>query len=108
VGAMRNGMVVHASARGLAELDSRRPLTTDTVFNVASISKQFTAFSILLLEDREALSLDDPLIKYIPELAASARGVTLRHLIHHMGGLRDYMALLTLRGRRVSDGATQF
>lgn len=108
VAAMRKGIVVHASARGLAVLDTRRPLATDTVFNVASLSKQFTAFSILLLEDREALSLDDPLIKYIPELAASARGVTLRHLIHHMGGLRDYMALLTLRGRRVSDGATQF
>jgi CubicO group peptidase (beta-lactamase class C family) len=108
VGVMRNGSLQHASAYGLADLDQRKPLDTNSIFNIASISKQFTAFSILLLDQRKSLSLDDPLIKYVPELSASAKGVTLRHLVHHMGGLRDYTALLMMRGRRMSDGATQF
>jgi CubicO group peptidase (beta-lactamase class C family) len=105
---MRHGKLLRAASQGLADLGTRQPLDANSIFNIASVSKQFTAFSILLLEDRKALSLDDPLIKYVPELSASARGVTLRHLLHHMGGLRDYTVLLMLRGRRMSDGATQF
>jgi CubicO group peptidase (beta-lactamase class C family) len=108
VAAMRDGKLLHTAAYGLADLAAHKPIDPGSIFNIASISKQFTAFSILLLADRKALSLDDPLIKYIPELSASARGVTLRHLLHHTGGLRDYTGLLMLRGRRMGDGATQF
>jgi CubicO group peptidase (beta-lactamase class C family) len=107
VGARRDGAMVHASAHGLADLAAGKKLSEHSVFNIASISKQFTAFSILLLDERKALSIDDPLTKYVPELAESARGVTLRHLLHHVGGLRDYEGLLMLRGRRLVDGATQ-
>lgn len=107
VGARRDGAMVHASAYGLADIATGQKLTGQSVFNIASISKQFTAFSILLLDERKALSIDDPLTKYVPELAASANGVTLRHLLHHVGGLRDYEGLLMLRGRRLVDGATQ-
>ncbi len=105
---MQRGEVIHASAHGLADIEARKPLTPDSIFNIASVSKQFTAFSILLLESREQLSIDDPLVKYVPELSASAQGVTLRHLIHHTGGLRDYMDLLLLGGRTTADGATQY
>ena len=105
---MRDGKLLHAPSYGMADIETHQPLDANSIFNIASVSKQFTAFSILLLEDRKKLSLDDPLIKYVPELSASAHGVTLRHLLHHMGGLRDYTALLMLRGRRISDGATQF
>lgn len=108
VGVMRNGALVHASGYGLADVAERKAIDPSSIFNIASISKQFTAFSILLLDERKALSIDDPLIKHVPELAASAPGVTLRHLIHHTGGLRDYDILLRLLGRRHSDGATQF
>lgn len=108
VGVARNGALVHSSAYGLADIAARKPLTADSVFNIASISKEFTAFSMLLLDQRKELSIDDPLIKYIPELAASAGGVTVRHLLHHIGGLRDYEGLLLLKGRRYKDGATQF
>lgn len=108
VGVERGGALVHASAYGLADIAVGKRLDAGSVFNIASISKQFTAFSILLLDQRKALSVDDPLIKHVPELAASARGVTLRHLLHHTGGLRDYETLLMLRGRRIVDGATQF
>jgi CubicO group peptidase (beta-lactamase class C family) len=108
VGVMRNGALVHTSAYGLADVAERKAIDPNSIFNIASISKQFTAFSILLLDERKALSIDDPLIKHVPELSASARGVTLRHLLHHTGGLRDYEILLRLLGRRYSDGATQF
>lgn len=107
VAVMHQGKVIHASAYGLAEVAERKPLTPGSVFNIGSVSKQFTAFSILLLEQRGKLSVDDPLTRYVPELATSAKGVTLRHLIHHTGGLRDYMDLLTLGGRTTADGATQ-
>jgi CubicO group peptidase (beta-lactamase class C family) len=108
VGVMRNGALLHASAYGLGDIGAHKPLDADSIFNIASVSKEFTAFSILLLAERKALSIDDPLIKYVPELSASAQGVTLRHLLHHMGGLRDYTWLLMLRGRSMSEGATQF
>ena len=76
VGARRDGAMVHASGHGLADIAAGNKLSEQSVFNIASISKQFTAFSILLLDERKALSVDDPLTKYVPELAASARGVT--------------------------------
>lgn len=106
--AMREGVMLHASGHGLADIAAGKALDAQSVFNIASISKQFTALSILLLDERKALSIDDLLIKHVPELAASAPRVTLRHLLHHVGGLRDYESLLILRGRRLVDGATQF
>jgi CubicO group peptidase (beta-lactamase class C family) len=107
VAVMREGEVVHASAYGLADVAKQKRLSPGSVFNIASVSKQFTAFSILLLEAQGELSIDDRLVKYVPELSASAGDVTLRHLIHHTGGLRDYMDLLLLGGRTTEEGATQ-
>jgi CubicO group peptidase (beta-lactamase class C family) len=106
VGVVQGGTLKHARAFGLADLERGRPLDTHSVFNLASVSKQFTAFALLLLEQDGKLKLDDPLAKFVPELAASSRGVTLRHLVHHTGGLRDYIELLTMRGRGDADGAT--
>lgn len=105
--AAREGGRVHTAAVGLADLSERTPLSVDSVFNIASVSKQFTAFAVLLLEQRGALTLDDPIVRYVPELSASASGVTIRHLLHHTGGLRDYSALLTLQGRKQSDAVTR-
>jgi len=98
VGVARDGNIIHAAAFGAADIEAKKPLTAQNVFNIASTSKQFTAFSILLLADRKQLKLDDPIVKYLPELAKSAKDVTINDLIHHMGGLRDYMALLMLQG----------
>jgi len=108
VGVSRGGAPVHSSAYGMSDIAAHRALDTGSVLNVASISKQFTAFSLLLLAQRHLLSLDDPVTKYVPELLPSAAGVALRHLLHHLGGLRDYEALLELSGRKTSQGATQF
>ena len=70
------------------------------------MSKQFTAFALLLLEQQGKLKLDDPVVKYLPELSASAHGVTLAHLVHHTGGLRDYIEMLYMKGRGDADGTT--
>lgn len=107
VGVMRKGELIHSAAFGLADVARAMPMDTDTVVEIASVSKQFTAFAVLLLEQRRLLSLDDPLLKFLPELAGSARGVTLRHLLHHTGGLRDYIALMEFVGRRWSDRVTR-
>jgi len=106
VGVVQNGALSHALAFGVADLERGKPLDTHSIFNLASVSKQFTAFALLLLEQQGKLKLDDPIAKHLPELAASSRGVTLRHLVHHTGGLRDYIELLTMRGRGDADGTT--
>jgi CubicO group peptidase (beta-lactamase class C family) len=106
VGVLQGGRVTHEAAFGLADLERGKPLDTHAIFNLASVSKQFTAFALLLLEQRGKLKLDDPLVKYVPELSKSAQGVTLRHLVHHTGGLRDYIELLTMKERGDADGAT--
>jgi hypothetical protein len=78
---------------GEASLEHGTPITTRTVFDIGSTSKQFTAFAILLLERDGKLSLDDDIRKYVPELQPMPRPVTVRHLMLHTSGLRDYLTL---------------
>ena len=106
VGVVRDGRLAHSQAFGLADVERNKPLDTHSVFDLASVSKQFTAFAILLLEKDGKLTLDDPIARYLPELEAGTKGVTLRHLLHHTGGLRDYIGILYMGGRKDSDGAT--
>jgi len=106
VGVVQDGALTQALAFGLADLERGRALDSHSVFNLASVSKQFTAFAVLLLEQDGKLRLDDPVAKYVPEIAASSPGVTLRHLFHHTGGLRDYIEMLYMKGRGDADGTT--
>ena len=106
VAVLQNGAIAHAAAFGLADLARNKPLDTHSVFNLASVSKQFTTFALLLLQQDGKLKLDDPVARYVPEIAKSSEGVTLRHLVHHTGGLRDYIELLTMKGRGDADGTT--
>jgi CubicO group peptidase (beta-lactamase class C family) len=106
VGVMQGGALAHALAFGLSDLERGKALDSHAVINLASVSKQFTAFALLLLEQQGKLGLDDPIVKYLPELARSAQGVTLRHLLHHTGGLRDYIEMLYMKGRDDADGTT--
>ena len=98
VAVLKDGRTIHARGYGLASLEHDVPIRPDTVFDIASISKQFTAASIVLLDLEHRLSLDDSIAKHVPELAATGRGVTLRQMLHHTGGLRDYLSLLDLAG----------
>ena len=99
---MKEGKIIYERGYGMADLDHNVPNTPTTVFHVASMSKQFTAASILLLAQQGKLSLDDPVRKYIPELPDFGMPVTIRQLIHHTSGLRDQWDLLGLSGWRYS------
>jgi CubicO group peptidase (beta-lactamase class C family) len=96
-----NGKVIYKKGYGMANLEHNIPISPHTVFDVASVSKQFTAFAIALLSKRGRLSLDDDVRKYVPELPEFERPVTIRHLVHHTSGLRDYGALLIMTGWRL-------
>jgi len=99
---IKDGKIIYERGYGMADLDHNVPNTPTTVFHVASMSKQITAASILLLAQQGKLSLDDPVRKYIPELPDFGTPVTIRQLIHHTSGLRDQWDLLGLSGWRYS------
>lgn len=98
VAVTRNGVVKIARAYGMADLAAHTPLTPDTPFNIASLSKQFTAMSIVLLAEDGKLSLDDSIRKWVPEVPSFGKTITLRELLNHTSGLRDYMTLLGIMG----------
>src|SRR5215469_17094834 len=102
LGIYKDGQIVYKHGYGMANLNDDVPIRPNTVFHVASMSKQFTAASILLLAQQGKLSLDDDVHKYIPELPDFGERITLRHLMHHTSGLRDQWALLGLAGWRYS------
>ncbi len=102
VGIFKDGQIVYKHGYGMANLNDDVPITPATVFHVASMSKQFTAASILLLAQQGKLSLDDDVHKYIPELPDFGERITLRHLMHHTSGMRDQWSLLGLAGWRYS------
>jgi CubicO group peptidase (beta-lactamase class C family) len=98
----RAGRVIYTHGYGMADLDHDLPITPASVFHVASISKQFTAAAILMLEEDGKLSIDDEVRKYIPELPDFGPRITLRHLLHHTSGIRDQWSLLGLAGWRLN------
>ncbi|MFC1614831.1 serine hydrolase domain-containing protein, partial [Gemmatimonadota bacterium] len=83
---------------GMASLDYGIPITPTTVFDIASISKQFTATSILMLDESGKLSLNDDIRKFIPEFPDYGSKIEIRNLIHHTSGIRDWVWLLILAG----------
>ena len=101
------GKVVWAGVRGVANLATGAKITTDTVFDIASVSKQFTATAILLLADEGRLTLDDPLSDHVPGLPAWATTVTVAQLMHQTSGIPDYIVLLQDAGNQYSDPTTQ-
>lgn len=103
IGVYREGRIVYSRGYGMADLNQGVAITPQTVFYVGSTSKQFTAFAITLLAEQGRISLDDPVRKYVPELPAYADRVTIRHLVHHTSGLRDYLNLWGVSGRTFAD-----
>lgn len=100
VSAMRQGAIVYKRGYGMANLEYGVPITPASVFHVASVSKQFTAFAIALLAAEGKLSLDDEIHQYVPEVPDHGAPITIRHLLHHTSGLRDQWALLSMAGWR--------
>jgi N-acyl-D-aspartate/D-glutamate deacylase len=87
---VRDGVVVKRVAYGRSDLANGVPIETDTAFNLASVSKQFTAMAILMLAEEGRLAYDDPIVRFLPELARFGEGVSIRHLLTHTSGLPDY------------------
>jgi CubicO group peptidase (beta-lactamase class C family) len=106
-GAMRGGKIVFSGAYGLADLKLKTPLTAASLFNMASVSKQFTAFTILQLQQEGLLKLSDPVRKYIPELGAFANDITLYQLLTHTGGIRDFVAMGEIAGTSPETSMTE-
>jgi len=100
----RDGRTLYSRAYGMANLAYGIPFETDTRTNIGSTSKQFTAFAIMLQADRGLLSLDDDIREHIPELPEFEETITVRHLITHTSGLREFLNLLTMSGRRLDHG----
>jgi len=103
LGIYRGGRILYAHGYGMANLELSAAITPQTVFDIGSTSKQFTAFAIHLLARDGKLSLDDDIRKWVPEIPDYGKTVTIRHLLHHTGGLRDYIVLLELQGVLVED-----
>ncbi len=100
----RDGRTLYSAAYGMANLAYGIRFTTDTRTNIGSTSKQFTAFAIMLQAERGALSLDDDIRKHIPELPEFDETIAVRHLITHTSGLREFLNLLRMSGRRLDHG----
>lgn len=107
LGISRDGHLVYARGYGMANLETGSAITPASIFHVASISKQFAAFSVALLAEDGKLSLDDPIQKYVPEIPVYARPITIHHLIHHTSGLRDQWSLLGMADWRGDDLITE-
>jgi CubicO group peptidase (beta-lactamase class C family) len=84
------GNVVHSVGYGLADLDRKSPITPDTIFHLASCGKQFTALGIMMLVEQGKLRLEDSVAKFFPSLARYSPQLTIRHLLLHTSGIRDF------------------
>ncbi|MDF1490385.1 serine hydrolase domain-containing protein [Tessaracoccus caeni] len=102
-----DGTLAWAGARGVADMETKEPLTEAGLFDFASVAKQFTATAILLLEKEGTLSLEDSLRDWLPELPSWAASITLAEMMRHRTGIPDYTWLLVDAGVDVSDLATQ-
>lgn len=98
VGVSLAGESVFEKAFGLAEMEHNVPNTAQTVFESGSVAKQFTASALVLLQQDGKLSIDDPVRKYIPELPDYGTPLTIRHMLNHTSGLRDWFSVRSLSG----------
>ncbi len=98
VGAEVDERRVVAKAYGMADLEHDVRNTADTIFEAGSVSKQFTAAAVLLLAHDGKLSLDDPIRKYVPELPEYPSRITIRHMLNHSSGLRDWGSIEAIAG----------
>jgi tricorn protease len=103
VAVVKEGEVLYKGAFGMADLEQRIPITTTTVFDTASVSKQFTGMAIAMLIEQGKVSLDDDVRKHLPKLPDFGSVITVGHLVFHTSGLRDWPTLFALSGRRLDE-----
>jgi CubicO group peptidase (beta-lactamase class C family) len=103
---VKDGRIVYEHGYGMANLELGVAITPQSVFDIGSVSKQITAMAILLLAQDGKLSLADDIRKYLPEMPDYASKITIRHLLHHTSGLRNYTDLFDLEGIPEADLTT--
>ena len=108
LGIIEQNRLSYMKNRGSANLDWSVPVSSGTIFDIASLSKQFTATAIALLEIDGALQIDDDVRKWIPELKVYTKPITIRHLLNHTSGIRDYLALMNLASIDFNNVFTEF
>ncbi|MCB0631322.1 MAG: serine hydrolase [Lewinella sp.] len=107
IAVVRNGKVIYSKGYGYANLEYDIPNSPTTIFHIASVSKQFTAFAIATLADQGKVDLDADIRIYLPEVPDFGEKITLRQLGHHISGLRDQWNLLAMAGWRLDDVITK-
>jgi len=95
---IKNGTIIVNKGYGLANIESNKPIDSETKFLLASVTKQFTAMAIMILEERGKLRYDDTLAKYIPEFPSYAKRIAIRHLLNHTAGFPEYDSLFLADG----------
>lgn len=103
LGVIRDGNFIYKKGYGAASLELGVPITPQSVFYMGSVSKQFTAASVVLAAEHGFLSLDDDIRKYVPEIPSYGKTITLREMLHHTSGFRDILSLMFLAGRNSED-----
>ena len=93
IAVVKDGSIAYSNGYGMADLEHRVAIGPETVFNTASVSKQFTAFAIASLANQDLLSFDDDIHKYLPKLSDFGHTITIRHLVHQTSGLREVSKL---------------
>lgn len=103
VAVTREGKVIYKHGYGTANLEYDIPITPTTIFDIASVSKQFAAFAITTLAHEGKLSLDDDIRIHLPDVPDFGHTITIRHLLHHTSGLRDWVQSLVIAGVAMED-----
>ena len=103
IAVVKDGEIIYKHGYGAANLEYDIPITTTTIFDIASVSKQFAAFAITTLSHNGKLSLDDDIRTYLPDIPDFGNTITIRHLLHHTSGLRDWVQSLVIAGDLMDD-----
>jgi CubicO group peptidase (beta-lactamase class C family) len=90
--------ILYVGNFGSADLDKTSPITENTIFDLASLSKQFTGMAIALLEEKGEIDMNDKIIKYLPDLPEAMNDITIYQLVHQSSGIRDWPTLFALKG----------
>src|SRR5207244_330039 len=93
IAVVRRGEIVHTKGYGMADVELSVPATANTVYQIGSITKQFTATAIMMLVEEEKLSLDDPISRYLDNAPEAWKDVTVRHLLNHTSGIKSYTSI---------------
>ena len=103
VAVIKDGKIIYKRGYGMANLEHNIPMSPSSIMDTGSVSKQFTAMAIALLAEQGKISLDDDIRKYLPEIPQYEAPITIRHLVHHTSGIRDYLTLMSIAGMRDDD-----